>query len=88
MPSLSAIHLASLAAATAALIGLSGPAGAAVVVDAEGASVQGPEATGPARDQAARSRGHATVVMAPAKRATNLRKSATFLAVLGPASVR
>ncbi len=73
------------AALAAGAVGLALPAHAAVTVDAHGAFVDGPEA--PA-DRTAPAPRHGPAVVKSAERDTNLRKAETFVAVLGPRTLR
>lgn len=69
---------------------LSTPALATVVVTADGASVNGPEYTAPAKTPASPGHGRAAGATAVigTEGATNLRKSATTLTVIGTEAAR
>lgn len=75
-----AIRTGFLAMLAAAALGLPQVAAATVIVGPYGASVEGPEATG--------SDVRAEVVVAHPKGRTNLRKTPTFISVLGVEAVQ
>ncbi|MFM7027198.1 MAG: TonB-dependent receptor [Chakrabartia sp.] len=91
MKSVSTLHFASLAAIAVAGLSVSGTAFAAVSVDAEGASVAGPEAAPAQADevgQGDKNYGLTEIVVTATKRETNLQKTPISISVMGAETIK
>lgn len=83
-----AFHHAACALAAAATFGLHGPGTAKVLTDARGAWVEGPEDAAAPKARHTKDRFGETAVLTRDERPTNLRKSGTFVAIMGASALR